>query len=55
LVRKVIGRINREMNRDIAPYPGPRSENRTRVRSPRKVSRPQSAGLGPVYREDDDI
>ena len=55
MIRKVIGRIGRELNRGISEESvdskGPKTASGSRVRTPRRVSPPRSEGIGGVYKE----
>jgi len=55
MVRKVVGRISREMNREMVNYSGPKTASGAKHRKSRRVSAPKHEGLGVVYRDDEDI
>lgn len=55
MARKVTGKVSREMNRETVNISGPKTCSGSRLRSPRKISAPDSAGVGRVYMDDDDI
>jgi len=55
MVRRVVGRFGREMNREPVNNRGPKTTGGARLRNPRRVSAPRSRGIGPYYREEDDI
>ena len=51
MVRKVVGRISREM----VNYSGPKTAAGAKRRKSGRVSAPKYEGLGTVYRDDEDI
>ncbi len=55
MVRKVVGRISREMNREMVNYSGPKTAAGAKRRKSGRVSAPKYEGLGTVYRDDEDI
>ncbi|MHB9095203.1 MAG: hypothetical protein ACYC21_11055 [Eubacteriales bacterium] len=55
MARKVVGKISREMNREMVNYSGPKTPSGAKLRNPRKISAPPSEGVGPVYRDEEDI
>ena len=58
VARKVVGKISREMNREMVNYSGPKTPSGAKLREPQKISAPRSEGIGQVYRDehyDDDI
>ena len=54
MVRKLIGKISREMNREMVNYAGPKTSTGARLRKSRRVSAPRYGGLGAVYRADEE-
>ncbi len=50
MVRKAVGRISREMNRETVDYRGPKTASGARFRNPRRISAPRYTGTG-FYRE----
>jgi len=51
VARKVVGKISREMNREMVNNSGPKTPGGARLREPQKVSAPRSEGIGGVYRD----
>jgi hypothetical protein len=54
VARKVVGRISREMNREMVNYSGPKNSTGAKLRETRKISAPRSKGVGGVYKDDYD-
>ena len=54
MARKVVGKISREMNREMVNYSGPKTPSGAKLRGPQKISAPRSEGMGRVYRDDYD-
>ncbi len=54
MARKVVGRISREMNREMVNYSGPKNSTGAKLRETRKISAPRSKGVGGVYKDDYD-
>ena len=58
MTRKVVGKISREMNREMVNSSGPKTPSGANLREPQKITAPRSKGIGGVYRDDhydDDI
>ncbi|GAB4260777.1 MULTISPECIES: hypothetical protein [Thermincola] len=52
MVRRVVGRISREMQKESVDYKGPKTQTGARLRSNRTVRSPRSSGIGPYYRDE---
>ena len=55
MARRIVGKINREMNREAVNESGPKTASGARLRGPQKISTPRTSGVGRVYKEDEDI